>query len=273
MNEVTNVSNLGSAMESVLIEGDLSKLTPQERVQYYKKTCDSLGLNYLTKPFAYIRLNGKLTFYALKDCTEQLRKRDGVSIVKLETMSLDGVFVVTAYAQSASGKMDVATGAVPTAALKGEALANALMKAETKAKRRVTLSICGLGMTDEEEISSIPTAQKIEVNIHTGEIETTATEVKQIEEKYVRSDEEIMSMITPEMGAELAANISAAKDKDNLLNAFARAYVMHDKRLHLMSELVKLKDMRKKQLEDYQKAMLEGTFDDPVPDLTGGAIA
>jgi hypothetical protein len=32
------------------------------------------------------------------------------------------------------------------------------MKAETKAKRRVTLSICGLGLLDETEIETIPGA-------------------------------------------------------------------------------------------------------------------
>ena len=30
------------------------------------------------------------------------------------------------------------------------------MKAETKAKRRVTLSICGLGMLDETEVETVP---------------------------------------------------------------------------------------------------------------------
>jgi hypothetical protein len=40
--------------------------------------------------------------------------------------------------------------------LSGEALANALMKAETKAKRRATLSICGLGMLDETEVEDVP---------------------------------------------------------------------------------------------------------------------
>ena len=44
------------------------------------------------------------------------------------------------------------------------------MKAETKAKRRVTLSISGLGWTDETEIESIPNAKKVEVNLETGEI-------------------------------------------------------------------------------------------------------
>jgi len=40
--------------------------------------------------------------------------------------------------------------------LKGDALANALMKCETKAKRRVTLSLAGLGWLDETELETIP---------------------------------------------------------------------------------------------------------------------
>jgi hypothetical protein len=48
---------------------------------------------------------------------------------------------------------------------------NALMKAVTKAKRRLTLSICGLGMLDETEISSIPDATPVQVDVETGEVE------------------------------------------------------------------------------------------------------
>jgi hypothetical protein len=43
--------------------------------------------------------------------------------------------------------------------LKGDALANALMKCETKAKRRVALSLAGLGWLDETEIATIPGAR------------------------------------------------------------------------------------------------------------------
>ena len=43
--------------------------------------------------------------------------------------------------------------------LVGEELANAYMKAETKAKRRVTLSICGLGWLDDSETESIRGAE------------------------------------------------------------------------------------------------------------------
>jgi hypothetical protein len=36
---------------------------------------------------------------------------------------------------------------------------NVVMKAVTKSKRRVTLSLCGLGMLDESEVETIPDAK------------------------------------------------------------------------------------------------------------------
>lgn len=150
---------LSAQLERVLVGGDLSKLTPDERVHYYKAVCQSVGLNPLTKPFEYITLNGKLTLYARKDCTDQLRTIHGVSITLPSREMIDGVYVVTANARNAGGRTDESTGAVQIDNLKGEAKANAMMKAETKAKRRVTLSICGLGLLDETEIESIPDAK------------------------------------------------------------------------------------------------------------------
>ena len=147
--------SLAHQIEAVLITGDLAKLTPEQRLSYYKNVCESLGLNPLTKPFAYIILSGKLTLYALKDCTEQLRSLHDVSVTALNSQRLDDVFVVTANVSRRGGRTDAATGAVAIAGLKGESLANALMKAETKAKRRATLSICGLGMLDETEVEEL----------------------------------------------------------------------------------------------------------------------
>lgn len=148
----------GATLESVLIGGDLSKLTPDQRTQYYKAVCDSVGLNPLTKPFDYIQLNGKLTLYAKRDCTDQLRNIHGVSVAIQNRETHDGLYVVTARA-SVGGRADESIGAVSIANLKGDALANACMKAETKAKRRVTLSICGLGWLDETEVETIHEAK------------------------------------------------------------------------------------------------------------------
>ena len=162
--EPTAAPAIAADLEHVLVGGDLSKLTAEQRVTYYRALCQSLGLNPLTRPFDYITLSGKLTLYAKKDATEQLRASKGVSLRIVGREMVDDCYVVTAEATDARGRVDSATGAVACANLKGEAKANALMKAETKAKRRVTLSICGLGLLDESEVSSIPGAQVVNFN-------------------------------------------------------------------------------------------------------------
>lgn len=147
-------------LEQVMLEGDLTKLSPAQRSAYYVEVCDSMKLNPLTKPFDYLKLNNKLVLYANKNCAEQIRRNLGISLTLPEKKIEEGVYIVTARAE-ANGRIDEATGAVSLELLKGENRANAIMKAETKAKRRVTLSFAGLGMLDETEIDSIPGAQKV----------------------------------------------------------------------------------------------------------------
>jgi hypothetical protein len=158
-------------LEQVLVDGDLAKLTPKQRVNYYSATCESLGLNPLTRPFQYITFQGKLTLYARKDATEQLGKHSGVSTQIMGKERIEDIYIVTARATTSSGRFADSTGAVPIGGLKGEALANAFMKAETKAKRRATLSVCGLGWLDETEVDSVPGARRVNVSVETGEIE------------------------------------------------------------------------------------------------------
>jgi hypothetical protein len=146
------------AMEQVLLNGDLGALSAPERLNYYKSVCESLGLNPLTKPFEYIKLNGRLTLYARKDATDQLRKIYGISIAKPDIQLIEDQILVTVAATDASGRSDSDIGVVSKKDM-GGSFANSLMKAITKAKRRVTLSICGLGMLDESEIEAIPSAQ------------------------------------------------------------------------------------------------------------------
>lgn len=164
------------AVESALIQGDLSKLSTEQRVAYFHQVCESTGLNPLTAPFAYITLNGKLTLYAKRDAADQLRKINGVSLKITDRQNVEGVYIVTAQAQDKTGRVDESTGAVNIKGLMGEALANAFMKAETKAKRRVTLSVCGLGFLDETEVASIPNA--VPVPLHVPHQTTTSPVVQ-----------------------------------------------------------------------------------------------
>jgi len=146
----------GTTVERVLLDGDLGKLSAAQRVTYYGKVCDSLGLNPLTRPFEYLVLNNKLTLYARREATEQLRKLHHVSLTIAARELVEDTYLVTARAVLPNGRTDESIGAKSIANLKGEARANAMMTAETKAKRRVTLSICGLGLLDETEVADIP---------------------------------------------------------------------------------------------------------------------
>jgi hypothetical protein len=158
-----------ATMEKVLIQGDLKALTPRERVAYYNGVCQSLGLNPYTQPFAYLVLNNRLILYAKRECTDQLRKIHGVTLAIKAREVTEGCYVVTATATLPDGRQDESIGAVPIEGLKNESRANGLMKAETKAKRRVTLSICGLAFLDESELDSVREASPAFIDPQTGE--------------------------------------------------------------------------------------------------------
>lgn len=139
----------------VLTRGDVSGLNPDELTHYYKNRCDAMGLDARAQPFDIVTFQGKKVLYPNKSCAEQLRRLHGVTtrIVSQETTP-EGLRVVTVEATDRHGRQDVDVAALVIKGLQGEALANAYMKVITKAKRRVTFSLCGLGGIpdiDEEE--------------------------------------------------------------------------------------------------------------------------
>jgi len=164
--------------QKVYADGDLLKLTEEERLEYYEQVCLSLKLNPLTRPFEFILQKikskeydpktkkqewietPKMILYAKRDCTDQLRKIWNISVDQTDAKIIEGIYSMKVVAFTPNGRRDFATGSVPMTdfdgnKLTGEKLSNAVMKAETKAKRRVTLSICGLGFTDESEFDTM----------------------------------------------------------------------------------------------------------------------
>jgi hypothetical protein len=140
---------------ALVLNGDLSRLTPGQKVEYYRAFCARVGLDPATQPFKLLKLQGKETLYCDRGGTAQLNKKHEVSHKIVERRKEDDICIVTAQASTKDGRCTESIGAVPVSGLKGEALANAMMKAETKAKRRSTLDLLGLGMLDESEVDSI----------------------------------------------------------------------------------------------------------------------
>src|SRR3990167_5115438 len=100
-----------SIMETVMVKGDLSALTPTERNSYYLAVCNSVGLNPLTRPLEYITLSGRMVLYARRDATDQLRTIHKVSIEDMTESEIEGVYVVTVKARNGDGRTDMAKGA------------------------------------------------------------------------------------------------------------------------------------------------------------------
>lgn len=160
------------AVERVLVDGDVSKMSAEQRIIYYKRLCESLGLNPLTRPLQYITLQGKLVLYATKAATDQIARNMGISIqiVSRETDNENGIYTVIARATDHTGRSYDSEGIVSIARLKDNDLCNALMKAATKARRRAVLGMGGLGMMDETELETVRAAAPAHVDLQTGEI-------------------------------------------------------------------------------------------------------
>jgi len=155
-----NQEQQASIANQLILQGDLSKLSANDKVRYYNGYCERMGLDPFTKPFDILRLNGREVLYCTRSGTQQLNKLHKVShlITSRDTNADAGVYIVTSKASLPDGRCTESIGAVNIAGLKGEAYANAIMKAETKAKRRATLDLLGLGVLDESEAESIPNA-------------------------------------------------------------------------------------------------------------------
>lgn len=149
---------------SIIIDGDLSRLHPSDKVLYYRGYCERLGLDPFTKPFDLLRLQGREVLYLTRSGAQQLNKMHGVShqIISRELMAEPGIFQVIARATLPDGRFTESMSAVSIANLKGEQYCNALMKAETKAKRRSTLDLLGLGILSEEEAVTLP-GERVEI--------------------------------------------------------------------------------------------------------------
>lgn len=143
--------------------GDLSCLSDDERAAHYNSLAKDLGINPLTKPFDYLRLNGKLVLYVNKGGTDQLAARHNITRTLIDgpvEIVVGGTKMVKAVCEATlpNGRREVSVATVPMT----DPL-NVYMRAETKAKRRGTLSILGLGMLDETEVRDIAASEKAEV--------------------------------------------------------------------------------------------------------------
>lgn len=215
MNQTSqNQEQQASIANQLILQGDLSKLSGGDKVRYYNGYCERMGLDPFTKPFDILRLNGKEVLYCTRSGTQQLNKLHQVShaITSRETVADVGVYIVTSKACLPSGRCTESIGAVNIAGLKGEAYANAIMKAETKAKRRATLDLLGLGVLDESEAESIPNASTVALQTIVQALPEMAVEVEVIKETEEEEKLSIGRLMIAIKKAETIADLKSIYD-------------------------------------------------------------
>jgi len=157
-----------SILNRVVEVGDLSGLTAQQRTDYYFAMCGRYGLDPLSKPFDYIESKekrdgqtiNKLAIYPNQKAGAQMRRIHGITIQIVSRETQGDVFIVIARATRRDGTSDEAMGVVPLTGYENKALignqkANAMMKAEGKARHRATMAVCGLLSSEgDEELGS-----------------------------------------------------------------------------------------------------------------------
>lgn len=206
--------------------GDTAALTPEQKLTYYKARCEAAGLDNRTAPFQFIRLQGREILYATKGATDQLASNHGIRVEIQSQATENGVRTVVVRAVAKDGRQTDDIGVVPVEGLKGGDLANAFMKAVTKAKRRAILSLCGLGMLDESELDTIkdmghagpatssadpePTAPSAGGFISTGGFITIpqAKRFFAIAKTAGKTEDEIMSYFNDTLGIEKSSQIT-----------------------------------------------------------------
>jgi hypothetical protein len=160
------------AIQRALMAGDIAKLSPADRVQFYAALCRSTGLNVLTRPFIVMRgQDGTLSWYITAAGCEQLRRLHRVS-TRILSRERDGdLYLVTVQCRTPDERVEEAQGVVVLDGLKPLEQAHALMRCETKAKRRATLALLGLGVAAHDDDSG----QVVPFDPQTGVVDEGST--------------------------------------------------------------------------------------------------
>lgn len=135
----------------------LGDLTEAQREEYKINACEYFDLPPELNLLEFIWMDSgdgsrTLALYARKGATDMLRSSRGICVDTMkETIGADFI-MFTATGHDKTGRVDVAVGAADTKGRSGKYLTNAIMTAQTRASRRLTLQFVGGGLLDESEV-------------------------------------------------------------------------------------------------------------------------
>lgn len=136
---------------------DLDRLSKDELQQYYLDACAYFQvppeLNVLYFELADFGDGARIKVLAAKKgATDIIRDRLHISVVELTDKIVNGSIVFLAKGMNGKGRTEMASGSKYIEGLKGQELDSAIMTAQTRAIKRMTLQFAGGGLLDESEV-------------------------------------------------------------------------------------------------------------------------
>ena len=140
----------------------LDNLSEEEKQAYYINCCEYYGIPAELNLLQFMWLDSNdgtgekhLVLYAKRGATDLMRGTHGISVDEIKETLGDGFVIFTAKGHDKTGRTDIAVGSANLKGLSGKHLDNALMTAQTRATRRLTLQFVGGGLLDESEVQAL----------------------------------------------------------------------------------------------------------------------
>lgn len=139
--------------------GDLGRLTKPELAEVKRRLAERIGVDLMLRPIDLIATReGKLIPYINAIGAAELRRRHGLEVVAVDVVKeRPGLVVLRATLRGTDGRTDMAIGAAEWREDRPQDEARAWMVAETRAKRRATMSAVGIFLEGpSEEVEGEP---------------------------------------------------------------------------------------------------------------------
>jgi hypothetical protein len=215
-----NIAIEQSKLDAFLTKnGETGQLTIAEKSILLSKVCEEYGLNPVLVPFNFILFQGKERLYLTKvGCDSIANNKQLTRIITTRHYDIEtNIYTVSAMVSDDKRKEE-ASASVYCASydakkqafsrLSGEALANAYLKTESKAKRRATLAFIGFAFEEDsfESFDAVePLANECEAKTKAIAIAMTSTKTKEARKAVVK---EVVK-------EEKEVNLEASKELDN----------------------------------------------------------
>jgi hypothetical protein len=149
-----------------LIRGDVSSVPREALLRYIFTFCERVGISPLAVPFSLMKTQRGMQLVANRNFYDAVASKYSVSRECVAEGFFEGTkLYFTRYrATTPDGRVTEDMALVDTAGLNGNDLANAIMKAHTKGRNRVTRAHLGFPFPDETEAETVPGASVVSID-------------------------------------------------------------------------------------------------------------